>query len=369
MTRRPSWPTSSGAALDRNTPVELAGGEVRWSVELGHRLATDVVADGERRWFARCPGEVVAGDARGVAWRRPAAVLAPAILDDGLVALSSDTELVAAQPATGDPAWSVPGHCTHATPRVGGGAAAVFWNGPQASLVSIDEGARVRWSRRVDAPVAAPLVLPGDTVVYVALDRISAFDGTGRALWDASPGGFDAVPATGRFTTQAVELAGGQILVGVTHDSFLGYAIVEPAAGTLRRWPADADRATPASPFGVRRHPAPLALLTWLQATMLVIPVDDSERRREPLPTPPVAFAIDPAGRIAVSYTLDAGELDRYAWHDPEHALRGRSGVALFDTGGARRWTWDAPGPLGGFAVGAAGEVLVTSEGRLWALA
>jgi hypothetical protein len=101
---------------------------------------------------------------------------------------------------------------------------------------------------------------------------------------------------------------------------------------------------------------------------MLVMGVEGLERRVEQLRNPPYAYAVDPSGAIAVAYTLDADYHDRYLWYDEGRALRGQSGVALFDPDGQRRWVWDAPGPLGGFAISADGEILVTSEGRLWAI-
>jgi hypothetical protein len=122
-------------------------------------------------------------------------------------------------------------------------------------------------------------------------------------------------------------------------------------------------------PVAVRRLPSrPLALVTRHMATVCDTALDGSAVRHMPLPTPPIGYAVDPTGAIAVAYTHSVAYHDRYLWHDEGKALRGCCGVALFDADGTRRWTWDAPGPIGGFAISADGEVLVTSEGELWAL-
>lgn len=368
MTSRHPWPTPAGTAQEGSTPVRLRGGDVRWSVELGHRLASNIVADAEGRWFARSEGIVVAGDALTVLWRRAANVLRPSILHDGsLVLPCADAGLAVVQPGSGAEVWSVPGYCWAASPTDSDGLAVLVSVKPDWSLLVVESGGAQRWSRSTGIPVAAPLVGDDGTVVSVSKYRLEAFDRDGRALWNASPAGFETPPDQGRFTTQAVALDDARVLVGVD-SSWLGYLIVNPAARTAVRWPPGGDRATPASPLAVRRSPQPLGVVTWLQTKMLVMAVDGLERRIEQLRNPPYAYAVDPSGAIAVAYTLDADYHDRYLWYDEGRALRGQSGVALFDPDGQCRWIWDAPGPLGGFAISAEGEILVTSEGRLWAI-
>ena len=363
------WPTAAGIAQDGTTSVELrGGGSVRWSAEVGQRLATEIVTDAHERWFARSEGGIVAGVRDSVLWRRAATVLAPSLLSDGLLALPApDPGLAVVTPAEGVEVWSIHGYYWATTPRAGGGVAAIRQVQADWSLVILEAGGFVRWSRPVGMPVAAPLVLVDDTVVSVSRERIEAFDTRGQPLWSVSPDGFAGPIGKGRFTTQAVPIDGERILVGVDGHDWLGYVIVDPVARTTARWPQEGDRATPAAPLAVRRNPV-LALVTWLQHTMLVNSFDGSERGATQLPAEPYAYAVDPPGRIAVAYTLDTEYHDRYLWHDHGRALRGLSGVALFEPDGRHRWTWNAPGPLGAFAVSAAGEILVTSEGRLWAI-
>ena len=207
MTSRHPWPTPAGTAQEGSTPVRLRGGDVRWSVELGHRLASDIVADAEGRWFARSEGIVVAGDALTVLWRRAANVLRPSILHDGsLVLPCADAGLAVVQPGSGAEVWSVPGYCWSASPTDSDGLAVLVSVKPDWSLLVVESGGAPRWSRSTGIPVAAPLVGDDGTVVSVSKYRLEAFDRDGRVLWNASPAGFETPPDQGRFTTQAVAL-------------------------------------------------------------------------------------------------------------------------------------------------------------------
>jgi hypothetical protein len=367
LARHP-WSTPAGSAQDGSTCAPLRGGSVRWSVELGFRMASDVIADRDGRWFARADGLVVARPAGAELWRRSMPVLRLSLLDDGLVVLScGESGLVVVEPATGADAWSVPGYYWAASAMDGGALAAVVQR-PDWSLAVVESGGVERWTRATGMPVAAPLIRDDGTIVSVSRDRLEAFDQRGAPLWTAGTAGFDGAAAQGRFTTQAVSIDTSRILVGLDAHSWLGYLMVDPVARTGSRWPPPGDRATPAPPLAVRRFLPPFAVVTWLQTRLLVSALDETDRRAEDLPTPPYAFAVDQTGAIAVAYTLDAEYHDRYMWHDEGRALRGRSGVALFDPRAGRRWVWDAPGPIGGFAVSADGDILVTSEGRLWAI-
>jgi hypothetical protein len=364
------WPAPAGVANDGNTPVALAGGpHVRWSVDLGKRLAADIVADRHGWWFARGAGFVMGGDRTG-RWRRVGQAFQPCLLEAGLLALPRpDTTMVAVQPQDGTEVWSTPGRHVYATPTGGEGLVSCEIRGRDWFLVAIDSGGAVRWSRPTPEPVAAPLVLPAGNFVHVTRRAIEAFDLAGKLLWTASPVGFDKpAPDKHEFTRAAVTLASDRLAVGTDGYEWRGYLILDPQLRSAVPWPSQGWTAPDAEPLAVRRFPSPEALVTRLQATMLVTAVDGSEQRSEPFRTTPYAYAIDPQGRIAVAYTHTAEYHDRYKGGDPDR-LPGRCGVALFEADGRRLWTWDAPGPLGGFAVSAAGEILVTSEGRLWAIA
>jgi hypothetical protein len=370
MPARQPWPAPTGAANDGNTPVTFAGGSAtRWTVELGERLAECIVADAEGRWFAMGPGFVIAGD-RAERWRYQGRAFRPCLLDDGLLVLPRcENGLVTVRPENGAEAWTAPGEHVYVAPVGGGGLITCESRDSDWFLVGFDPGGAIRRSRLAGAPVGPPLALPEGAVVSASRRTIEAFDRRGEVLWAASPDGFDAPPhRQHEFTTAAVGLESGRLAVGTDAYEWRGYLILDPARRSAAPWPPHGWIAPDAEPLAVRPFPPPEALVTRLQATMLVTAVDGEERREHALPTRPYAYAVDPRGRIAVGYTHTAQYHDRYKGGDPDR-LPGRCGVALFEADGRRLWTWDAPGPLGGFAVSAAGEILVTSEGRLWAIA
>ena len=62
MMRRQPWPISSGTAQSGTTEVALDGrGAVAWSVPIPTRMASELVADADGRWFLRTPDLIAAG--------------------------------------------------------------------------------------------------------------------------------------------------------------------------------------------------------------------------------------------------------------------------------------------------------------------
>ena len=387
MTPRHLWPASSGVAQNGTTPIALEGqGVVSWSLPIPVRMASQLVADVEGRWFLRTPDLVVAGNRQAVLWQRDAGAEEPCLLDDGSLVVPFRGELLALDPATGTARWSVSGQHVHAAPLPDGGCGAVRVNQRESTLVVLDGAGVTRWEARVAGSVAPPIGRSDGSIVLASEPWIEAFDASGTRRWRVSVEGFDLSPGERqRFTTQPLDLDGERLIVGADGYSWLGFLIIDPARRSTRPWPPDnRPKVAPRPPIALRRAPAPLALVAPLQAMLRLIAIDGVrddvvdeafdappstiELWTEPLRRPPYACAVDPQGRIAVAYTDSTDLHDPYLWGNGAEEMRGRSGVALLDPDGRRRWTWDAPGPLGGFAVGAAGEILVSSEGRLWAL-
>jgi hypothetical protein len=199
-----------------------------------------------------------------------------------------------------------------------------------------------------------------------------AFGASGEPLWRAAATGFGARPVNdeGVLSTQPFVLDGGRIAVGARTGEWRGYLLVEPAAKSAIPWRLpNGAMVADGLPVAVRRAPPrPLAIVSHDMFRVMVTALDASEVHDFPLPATPSGFAVDPTGALAVAYSVDHNRREENAWFDQPRVLNGRSGITVFGPDGQPRWTWDAPGPLGGFAVSAAREILVTSEGRLWAI-
>jgi hypothetical protein len=388
MTPRHQDPARSGIRQNGTTPVALDGqGIVSWSLPIPVRIASQLAADVAGRWFLRTPELVAAGNHGGLLWQREAAAEEPCLLDDGSLVVPFREELLALDPANGTRRWSVSGQHVHAAQLPGGGCSAVRVNQRESTLVVLDRAGLTRWEAKVAGSVAPPIGRSDGSIVLASDAWLEAFDADGARRWRASVAGFDVPPGESQmFTTQPLDLDGERVIVGVDGYSWLGFLIVDPARRRITPWPPDGGpKIAPRAPFALRRDPRPLALVAPLQAMLRLIALDDAagdalddpaastsastvELWTEHLRRPAYACAVDPQGRVAVAYTDSTDLHDPYLWANGAEEMRGRCGVALLEADGRRRWTWDAPGPLGGFAIGAAGEILVSSEGRLWAL-
>jgi hypothetical protein len=378
MMRRQPWPISSGTAQSGTTEVALDGrGAVAWSVPIPTRMASELVADADGRWFLRTPDLIAAGDRRAILWQWEGPAQEPCLLDDGSLVVPLRDEIAALDPATGEARWSIAGQHVHAAPLLTGGVSVIRVRNHDSTLVVLDGDGMTRWEADVAGSVAPPVGRADGSVMLASERWVEAFDAGGAPRWRASVGGFDVPPDENRaFTTQPIDLDGQRVIVGADAYDWLGFLMLDPASRSASRWPADSRlTVAPQSPLALRRHPSPLALAVPFHATLRLIGLDGAagsssaiEIWTETLQRPPYACAIDPQGHVAVAYTESPELHDPYLWGDGAKEMRGRSGVALLEPDGRRRWTWDAPGPLGGFAIGAGGEILVTSEGRLWAL-
>jgi len=229
MTQRHPWPASSGAAQNGTTPIALEGqGIVSWSLPIPVRLASQLVADVEGRWFLRTPDLVVAGDRRGVLWQRDAAAEEPCLLDDGSLVVPFREELLALDAATGAARWSVSGQHVHAAQLPGGGCGAVRVHQRESTLVVIDGDGATRWEATVAGSVAPPIGLSDGSVVLASEPWIEAFDAAGMKRWRAGVGGFDQASGDGQmFTTQPLDLDGERLIVGADGYSWLGFLILD----------------------------------------------------------------------------------------------------------------------------------------------
>jgi hypothetical protein len=378
MTQSHPWPMSTGIAQHGTTHVGLGGrGTVTWSLPIPVRMAPQLVADVEGRWFLRTPDLVAAGNRDAILWQRDASAEEPCLLDDGGLVVPFRDELVALDPATGATRWSVAGQHVHAASLSGGGCGAVRVRDRESTLIVLDRAGATQWEAKVAGSVAPPIGRCDGSVVLASEPWVEVFEADGARRWRASVDGFDVAPIeTHRFTTQPLDLGGERLVVGADGYDWLGFLVLDASRRTATPWPPGGHPpVAPSPPVALRGCPTP-ALVAPFQAMLRLIALDDQTESQttvelwtESLRRPPYACAVDPWGRVAVAYT-DSVELhDPYLWGGGAEQMRGRCGVALLEPDGRRRWTWDAPGPLAGFAVGAAGEILVTSEGRLWALA
>jgi hypothetical protein len=86
--------------------------------------------------------------------------------------------------------------------------------------------------------------------------------------------------------------------------------------------------------------------------------------------SPACSIIADAEGKVFVACSPTLERWERYR-HDPvpEQHMRSRSFVRCPGPDGEVRYTWQAPMPYRSrLAMGAAGEVLVTAEGGLWAI-
>jgi hypothetical protein len=380
MTRIPhSWRTPLGAASAGATDVTISDrGAVRWAIDVPFRSGRSILASRDGRWVVANDGRIVVGDSLTIRWQLETRCWPPALADDGTLILPRSSCLSAHQLDDGDECWRVEGpHGCLGDTLQGGDRPALRYDQSQWVLTVIAGDGGPRWEAAVDEPIGPPVPL-GDLVVLPSRSVVTAFVPGGDVAWRASVGGFDRAAARPEhhFTSHAFRIDDHRLGVGA--DSFdtdgfdrPGMMIIDAQARTAVPWRApNGVVISTMSPYAVSRHHATggLALVVRHQATMDVIALDGSTAWDAKFCTPPVAFATDPGGRVAVAYTHNQDYHDAYAWHDEGKALRGRCGVAVFDADGHALWSWDAPGPIGGLAVAADGAILITSQGKLWAL-
>jgi hypothetical protein len=374
------WGTPRGADNAGTTPIEIgASGTVRWSVPLPARLAHSIVASADGGWVAvgndvsdrAVRTFLCAGDRSAVIWTRDEPCVALALVDgaSSLAVARGRAGLAVLALANGDVVWARELPCSTVTVLPGAEFAVVEQHGGASRLVRLDSAGHPRWSVPAATPLG-PVLARDDLSIATSKDELVAVDAGGDVIWRASPAGFGAAATPGHVFTIAPVALDRYLLVGTDAHAWRGFLLVDPDARTLEPWrlpngvlPLDQ------APVAVRRLPGhPLAVISRHMATLCDTALDGSVIHHLALRTPPVGIAVDPTGSVAVAYSDDVGYHDRYLWHDEGRALRGRSGVALIGVDGQLRWRWDAPGPVGGFAVSAEGAVLVSSEGRLWGI-
>lgn len=369
------WPGPLGAENAGRTPVVLAlGGQVRWSIELPVRTLWYLLAAADNRWAAGGQNLIAGGDQQGVTWQRHEPCSPPALQENGGspgVAVARGAHGMALLNLDdGSERWAREGF--HAVVAAAGAAIASIAIGEhERSLVLLEPNGALRWSHPVDHPIGTPLAWE-NTIVFASAHEVTAFSLGGKELWRASPLGF-GVPAANKedvLSTHPFALDERRIAIGARTGEWRGYLIVDPSEQSADPWRLpNGAMVADELPVAVRRiPPKPLAIISHQLFRVGITALDGTEVGDWPLPAAPSAFAVDPTGAVAVAYSLDATRHDKYLWHDEGRAVHGRSGITIFEPDGRPRWTWDAPGPLGGFAVNAAGEILVTSEGRLWAI-
>lgn len=354
-----------------------ARGAVSWSIELPIRQAPNLLAARNQHWVASARSFLAVGDASGVRWRRDRPCYEPALFElDGRVHValpSHEDGLTAVELDGGAVRWTRAGSYAFLAVVAGQRLAAVDYSQDARALVLLDPDGALRWSKPADGAAAGLPLAFGDLVVYAARQEVKAFTVDGELAWQASPDGFQqpAASAKHHFTTSPFALDARRVAVGAEAQGWSSFVVLDPEAQQARPMILpNGSMVTDTLPFALRQvHGLPLAIAIAPLWNLQLIALDGSSFFQVEFSSRPYAFAFDATGAIAIAHTYDTDYYDRNKWHDGGRRLLGRCRVAVLEPDGRQRWSWEAPGPLAGFAVSSTGEILVTSEGRLWAIA
>jgi hypothetical protein len=387
-----SWPTQYGNPFNSNVaPVSAtAQGQVLWSAPLPTRDGGGIVvaADGrcivssDRYLTAIRPGAQVDWMIETeLAW-----VLTPIILPDGRFVRAEPDFIAVRDQATGAVFASLPVSYAHGLALTPDGAL-VFTKsqkGGNRRLHKITLEGEVHWSQPLASWSFGPPLVLEHMIIVGDGSYLRAYDFDGMLLWIANQDGFrHADPTNCDHLATALQSDQDQVeapviwlgnnLLLAQLQWYTGRACYLFDLGTYTVRPLDA-------PFAVRR---PLTLLTlpnheprlvtqgrsekaapfsW-QWTMVALDLTGQVVWRHTLGVPPGIPIADAAGKLFLGCSPSFQRWLKYEIRPDESFVR------CLSPEGQELWTWFAPGPPSHtLAIGAAGELYVAAEGRLFAI-
>jgi len=389
-----SWPTALGNSWNSrvSSSTATARGKSLWSVPLPGRAAGGITVTADGQVFVTSGNHLTAVKDGRIKWSVQIRALgSPVALTQGRLITNEIGSLTIRDQATGTCIASFPAGGL-GTPAITSEEHIVYIHCSKTDnprLLRIDMSGEVVWSRQLSQRSTYPPLLVMDLIVVGDGSYCRAYDRDGVLRWIANRNGFQ-LPGSTRHSdlataqdgsadevrTPVIRFGSKLILVGFRWSAGSGFFVFDLGEHNVRplrtHLPMRGPVAAPQIPSERSRLVAVGRLKQdnhgYFQPTVVTV-----DRHGDILWTYQTsvemhAIAADAAGKIFIAGSPSVTRWEQY--HSaPLYNQKEECFVHGFNHDGEQLFTWYAPGPISApLAIGANGELLVVSEGRLWAI-
>ncbi len=387
------WVTRLGNAW--NSSVSLvnatAQGVPLRSVSLPERAAQGISVAEDGRIFVAGENNLTAIGSDAVEWSvetRPFAT--PVVLTDGRLITWEKSNLAIRDQATGKPMGALPaGGWT--TPAITHDGHVVYrrYLGNKVHLQKVGLSGELVWSRpltrrSIDPPLALPeLIVIGDG------SYCRAFNQQGVLQWRVNRNGFRlengsteskaAIMAEGadeEVRTPIVWLGHDLLLAGLSWSRGYGFYIFDIGAYTVRPLGVHLPLGEPLAVPHLQSTGSCLVTVAWpeedeygsLRSGVIMVDLQGNVLWTHRTAIKPHAIVADVMAKVFLACSPSFGRWEKYR-HWPQYDLEKECFLRCLGPDGQELFTWYAPGPISEpLAIGLGGELLLVSEGQLWAI-